>query len=61
MLMSLFSFFGYWELLDFLTNFWCLMFTVLAIGMGISYFALGWAATTTSFVSTKHRPQAFAM
>ncbi|CAK7232957.1 hypothetical protein SEUCBS140593_008439 [Sporothrix eucalyptigena] len=49
MLISLFSFLGVIEWLRALANFWCLMFTVLAIGVGISYFALGWSATTTAF------------
>ena len=32
-------------------NFWCLMFTALACGVGLGYFALGWSATTLAFVS----------
>jgi ATP-binding cassette, subfamily B (MDR/TAP), member 1 len=51
MLFSLFSYLEYiWWLGD-VTNFWCLMFTVLAIAVGISYFVLGWSATSLSFVS----------
>ncbi|CAK7224921.1 hypothetical protein SBRCBS47491_005718 [Sporothrix bragantina] len=53
-LISLFSWLGAIEWLHALTNFWCLMFTVLAIGVGISYFALGWSATTTAFNITHH-------
>ncbi|EPE03869.1 abc transporter [Ophiostoma piceae UAMH 11346] len=48
-LISLFSFLAQEELLTVLTNFWCLMFTMLAIAVGASYFALGWSATTTAF------------
>lgn len=32
------------------TNFWCLMFTFLAIGVGISYYLLGYSSNTVSFV-----------
>ena len=39
----------YW--LSILTNFWCLMFTVLAIGVGIAYFMIAWSSTKMSFVS----------
>jgi hypothetical protein len=39
--------------MQWLTNWWCLMFTVLAAGVGISYFVLGWSANTVSFVSQK--------
>ncbi|CAK7225218.1 hypothetical protein SCUCBS95973_005787 [Sporothrix curviconia] len=53
-LISLFSWLGAIEWLHSLANFWCLMFTVLAIGVGISYFALGWSATTTAFNITHH-------
>ena len=51
MLVSLFSLFGdlYW--LSVLTNFWCLMFTVLAIGVGIAYFTIAWSSSKMSFVS----------
>lgn len=30
------------------------MFTILAIGVGISYFALGWASNTVSYVSAPY-------
>ena len=33
------------------TSFWCLMFVVLACGVGIGYFCLGFASTRVSFVS----------
>lgn len=49
-LIGLFSYTGQY-LLD-QTNFWCLMFTFLAIGVGICYFTLGWSSNTISFVST---------
>jgi ATP-binding cassette subfamily B (MDR/TAP) protein 1 len=35
-----------------LTNFWCLMFVILACGVMVGYFALGFASTRISFVST---------
>ncbi|OAA65488.1 spermidine/putrescine import ATP-binding protein potA [Niveomyces insectorum RCEF 264] len=54
MLISLFSYFGNVTWLHALTNFWCLMFTVLAIAVGISYFALGWSSTATAFNITQH-------
>ncbi|EMR62796.1 putative spermidine putrescine import atp-binding protein pota protein [Eutypa lata UCREL1] len=37
------------EYLTITTNFWCLMFVVLACGAGIGYFCLGFAATRVSF------------
>lgn len=48
-LISLFAFSGYF--LREATNFWCLMTVVLAVGVGICYFLLGWACNTVSFVS----------
>lgn len=50
-LISVFAFWGVY--LKEQTNWWCLMFTVLAIGVGVSYFALGWSSNTVSFVSTQ--------
>jgi prepilin signal peptidase PulO-like enzyme (type II secretory pathway) len=50
-LISLFDFWG--QYLQDQTNFWCLMFTVLAAGVGVSYFVLGWSSNTVSFVSVK--------
>lgn len=32
------------------------MYAVLAAGVGISYFALGWSANTVSFVSQREFP-----
>lgn len=48
-LISIFNLWGQ-ELQD-QTNFWCLMFTLLALGVGISYFSLGWSSNTVAFVS----------
>jgi ATP-binding cassette, subfamily B (MDR/TAP), member 1 len=48
-LISLFNFWG--QYLQDQTNFWCLMFTALAAGVGVSYFILGWSSNTVSFVS----------
>ncbi|ERT01099.1 hypothetical protein HMPREF1624_02338 [Sporothrix schenckii ATCC 58251] len=59
MLISLFAFLGSPEWLHALTNFWCLMFTVLAIAVGLAYFALGWSATTTAFHITHHYRRAY--
>jgi ATP-binding cassette, subfamily B (MDR/TAP), member 1 len=51
---NLISVFNYWgEYLKNLTNFWCLMFFILAAGVGISYFILGWSSNTVSFVSVQ--------
>ncbi|KAF7872412.1 hypothetical protein EAF04_003333 [Stromatinia cepivora] len=46
-LISLFNLWG--QLLQAQTNYWCLVFTLLAIGVGISYYALGWSSNTVSF------------
>lgn len=48
-LISVFNFWG--QLLRDQTSWWCLMFTLLAVGVGFSYFALGWSSNTVSFVS----------
>jgi ATP-binding cassette, subfamily B (MDR/TAP), member 1 len=53
-LVSLFSLLSSLEYLGILINFWCLMFAVLAIGVGLSYFALAWASTSTSFNITHY-------
>lgn len=50
-LISLFNFWG--QYLHDQTNWWCLMFTLLAVSVGISYFVLGWSSNTISFVSVK--------
>jgi len=52
-LISLFAFYG--EFLREATNFWCLMTVVLAVGVGICHFMLGWACSTVSFVSHAFR------
>lgn len=52
-LISLFNLWG--ELLEVQTSYWCFMFTLLAIGVGISYYALGWSSNTVSFVSITFR------
>ncbi|TVY82150.1 ABC transporter BEA3 [Lachnellula suecica] len=46
-LVSLFNLWGQY-LLD-QTNFWCLMFLFLALGVGISHFTLGWSSNVISF------------
>ncbi|KAM3083530.1 hypothetical protein ACMFMG_004178 [Clarireedia jacksonii] len=46
-LISLFELWG--ELLQIQTNFWCFMFFLLAIGIGVSYYVLGWSSNTVSF------------
>lgn len=48
-LLSLFQLRG--EYLRDLTDFWCLMTVMLAVLVGLSYFAMGWSATTLAFVS----------
>ncbi|KAK7182630.1 ABC transporter [Paraphaeosphaeria sporulosa] len=57
-LISLFAFYG--EFLREATNFWCLMTVVLAIGVGICHFVLGWACNTVSFrIIASYRHQYF--
>ncbi|KAL8411164.1 hypothetical protein RB596_000706 [Gaeumannomyces avenae] len=51
---SIFQLWGNFGLLQSLANFWCLMFVVLATGVGLSYFALGWSATTLSVHIIRH-------
>ncbi|KAH7364104.1 ABC transporter-like protein [Rhexocercosporidium sp. MPI-PUGE-AT-0058] len=46
-ILSVFSLYG--DELASETSWWCLMFTVLAILVGFSYFVLGWSANTISF------------
>lgn len=48
-LISIFNLWG--KSLQEQTNFWCLMFTFLALGVGASYFLLGWSSNIVSFVS----------
>ncbi|QSZ33883.1 hypothetical protein DSL72_005457 [Monilinia vaccinii-corymbosi] len=46
---KLISLFGLWgQILQDQTNYWCFMFTLLAIGVGMSYYALGWSSNTVS-------------
>ncbi|KAK0644568.1 P-loop containing nucleoside triphosphate hydrolase protein [Cercophora newfieldiana] len=47
--LTLFQFWGEW--LPALASFWSLMFVMLAIFVGITYFALGWSSSTIAFVS----------
>ncbi|KAK0616812.1 P-loop containing nucleoside triphosphate hydrolase protein [Immersiella caudata] len=51
-LLTLFQFWGEW--LPALANFWSLMFVMLAIFVGITYFALGWSSSTIAFHITHH-------
>ncbi|KAI0124044.1 ABC transporter-like protein [Xylariales sp. AK1849] len=46
------SFYLTGEILLLLTNFWCLMFLILAASVGIGYFALGFASTRIAFLIT---------
>ncbi|CZR64744.1 related to multidrug resistance protein [Phialocephala subalpina] len=42
------------------TNWWCLMFTVLAAGVGVSYFVLGWSSNTISYhITSAYRKEYF--
>ncbi|KAI9647284.1 hypothetical protein NHQ30_003667 [Ciborinia camelliae] len=57
-LISLFNLWG--QLLQMQTNYWCFMFTLLAIGVGISYYALGWSSNTVSFnITATYRQEYF--
>ncbi|EDN97072.1 hypothetical protein SS1G_02000 [Sclerotinia sclerotiorum 1980 UF-70] len=57
-LISLFNLWG--QLLQAQTNYWCFMFTLLAIGVGISYYALGWSSNTVSFnITATYRQEYF--
>ncbi|OCL14368.1 ABC transporter-like protein [Glonium stellatum] len=57
-LISVFDFWGVY--LKEQTNFWCLMFVVLAAGIGISYFILGWSSNTVSFhITSAYRREYF--
>lgn len=58
-LISVFSYWGLW--LEFVTNFWCFWFTMLAIAVGVAYFALGWSANNVSFhITSTYRNEYFA-
>ncbi|KAK8116959.1 ABC transporter family protein [Apiospora kogelbergensis] len=50
---TLISSFAFWgETLVQITNFWCLMFVVVAATVGMGYFALGFASTRIAFLIT---------
>ncbi|KAI6439974.1 hypothetical protein MCOR22_007542 [Pyricularia oryzae] len=53
-LVTLFQLWGDFARLRAAANFWCLMFVMLATGVGISYFALAWSATRLSFYIIPH-------
>ncbi|KAI6372713.1 hypothetical protein MCOR25_003679 [Pyricularia grisea] len=53
-LVTLFQLWGDFAQLRAAANFWCLMFVMLATGVGISYFALAWSATRLSFYIIPH-------
>ena len=48
-LVSLFNLWG--QSLQDQINFWCLLFALLALGVAISHFVLGWSSNIVSFVS----------
>ncbi len=51
---NLIASFAFWgELLREITNYWCLMFVVLASAAAVGYFCLGFASTRVAFVSTQ--------
>ncbi|CAG8983020.1 hypothetical protein HYALB_00010146 [Hymenoscyphus albidus] len=57
-LMSLFNLQG--DYLISQSNFWCGMFTLLALGTGISYYILGWSSNTVSFnITATYRQEYF--
>ncbi|TVY47366.1 ABC transporter [Lachnellula occidentalis] len=58
---KLISIFSYWGVyLQEQTNWWCLMFTILAIGVGVSHFMLGWASNTIAFnITSTYRQEYF--
>ncbi|CZT49832.1 related to multidrug resistance protein [Rhynchosporium secalis] len=56
---SVFSLYG--ESLASETSWWCLMFTALAVFVGVSYFVLGWSANTISFhITSTYRREYFS-
>ncbi|KAK8062991.1 ABC multidrug transporter, partial [Apiospora hydei] len=59
---TLISSFAFWgETLVQITNFWCLMFVVVAAAVGMGYFALGFASTRIAFLITSaYRREYFA-
>ncbi|KAF7939509.1 hypothetical protein EAE99_001314 [Botrytis elliptica] len=57
-LISLFNLWG--QALQVQTNYWCFMFTLLAISVGLSYYALGWSSNTVSFnITATYRQEYF--
>ncbi|KAK7912252.1 hypothetical protein PG985_014733 [Apiospora marii] len=59
---TLISSFAFWgDTLVQITNFWCMMFVVVAGAVGIGYFALGFASTRIAFlITTTYRRDYFA-
>ncbi|KAK8045809.1 hypothetical protein PG996_013873 [Apiospora saccharicola] len=59
---TLISSFAFWgDTLVQITNFWCLMFVVVAGAVGIGYFALGFASTRIAFlITTAYRREYFS-
>ncbi|KAK8036285.1 spermidine/putrescine import ATP-binding protein potA [Apiospora rasikravindrae] len=59
---TLISSFAFWgETLVQITNFWCLMFVIVAAAVGVGYFALGFASTRIAFLITSaYRREYFA-
>lgn len=59
---ALLSSFGLWgEYLVIVTNFWCLMFVVLACAVGVGYGGLGFAATRIAFVRSSSSSSFFSL
>lgn len=58
---NLIASFAFWgELLREITNYWCLMFVVLASAAAVGYFCLGFASTRVAFVSNpKNNPERY--
>ncbi|TGJ81130.1 hypothetical protein E0Z10_g7637 [Xylaria hypoxylon] len=58
---NLIASFAYWgEVLREITNFWCLMFVVLASASALGYFCLGFASTRVAFqITTAYRLEYF--
>ncbi|RWA10232.1 hypothetical protein EKO27_g4867 [Xylaria grammica] len=58
---NLIASFAYWgEVLREITNFWCLMFVVLASAAALGYFCLGFASTRVAFhITTAYRLEYF--
>jgi ATP-binding cassette subfamily B (MDR/TAP) protein 1 len=49
--------FAYWgEYLVVSTSFLCLMLLAVAVGVGLSYFVLGWTTSNVSAVRSTHNP-----